>query len=101
MLPIGQCCCIHATILLTRLLSLIACVIGAFNSCWVLAWILDRGLKLQHDPFHGAENVKSPAQVVIDRKESIGIPSPKGVSPFELFHPELDDPKYTFEVSYI
>eukprot|EP00041_Stephanoeca_diplocostata_P020825 m.474091 g.474091 ORF g.474091 m.474091 type:complete len:532 (+) comp21670_c3_seq32:168-1763(+) len=74
---------------------------GAFNSCWVLAWAVDHTLRLQHDPFDGEENIKSPAQVVLDRKESMGIPSPKGVSPFEFFQPERDATTYAFEVSYI
>jgi len=75
---------------------------GIVNSCWVFTWALDAMTGLPKDPFDGDENVKTPAQGIIDRKKSMGIPQQKGVGPFDLNQPESEyHMEYTYKVSYI
>jgi hypothetical protein len=75
---------------------------GIVNSCWPLAWFFDSLFKLKHDPFDGDAEVKTPAQNILDRKKSMGIPMAKGVSPFDLHQPESEyHIEYTYKVSYI
>jgi len=75
---------------------------GICNSCWVNTWLLDHITGLPKDPFDGDENVKTPAQDIIDRKKSMGIPQQKGVGPFDLNQPESEyHLEYTYKISYI
>jgi hypothetical protein len=75
---------------------------GIVNSCWVLTWALDAITGLPKDPFDGDEAVKTPAQGIIERKKSMGIPQQKGVGPFDLNQPESEfHVDYTYKVSYI
>jgi len=75
---------------------------GIVNACWPLAWGLDAAFGLQKDPFDGDEDVKTPAQNVLDRKKSLGIPTTKGVSPYDLHQPEQEyHMEFTYKVSYI
>jgi hypothetical protein len=75
---------------------------GIVNSCWVLTWALDAVTGLPKDPFDGDEAVQTPAQGIIDRKKSMGIPMQKGVGPFDLNQPESEyHIEYTYKVSYI
>jgi hypothetical protein len=75
---------------------------GIVNACWPLTWALDAICGLPLDPFDGDETVKTPAQGIIDRKKSMGIPMQKGVGPFDLNQPESEyHVDYTYKVSYI
>lgn len=75
---------------------------GIVNSCWVLTWCLDAITGLPEDPFRGDETVKTPATGIIERKKSMGIPTQKGVGPFDLHQPEQEyHMEYTYKVSYI
>merc|ERR1712096_475607 len=74
---------------------------GIVNSCWPLAWFFDALFGLRNDPFDGDAEVKTPAQNVVDRKKSMGIPMQKGVSPYDLHQPESEyHMEYTYKVSY-
>merc|ERR1711907_596723 len=75
---------------------------GVVNACWPLAWALDAVCKIEKDPFDGDEQAKTDAQNILDRKKSMGIPSTKGLSPFDLHQPEQEfHIDYTYKVSYI
>jgi hypothetical protein len=75
---------------------------GAFNACWPMAWGLDAIFCLCKDPFEDDDSVKTPAQNVLDRKRSMGIPTTKGVHPYDLNQPEQEfHVEYTYKVSYI
>lgn len=75
---------------------------GIVNACWPLAWGLESFCGLEKDPFDGDEKIKTPAQDLIDRKKSMGIPTTKGVSPYDLHQPEQEyHLDYTYKVSYI
>jgi hypothetical protein len=75
---------------------------GIVNSCWVLTWFADRLFGLPKDPFDGDKAVETPAQGIIERKKSMGIPQQKGVGPFDLHQPESEyHMEYTYKVSYI
>ena len=75
---------------------------GVVNACWPLTWLLDALTGLPKDPFWGDDAVKTPANNIIDRKKSMGIPMQKGVTPFDLNQPESEyHIDYTYKVSYI
>ena len=75
---------------------------GIVNACWPITWAWDRMMGLGPDPFDGDENANTPAQNVMDRKKSMGIPVTKGVSPYDLHQPEQEyHVEYTYKVSYI
>jgi len=75
---------------------------GVVNSWWPLAWGLDALCGLEKDPFDGDEMVKTPAQQMLDRKKSMGIPTTKGVTPFDLHQPEQEyHMEMTYKVGYI
>nr|AOW69270.1 silicon transporter alpha [Savillea parva] len=75
---------------------------GIVNSCWVLTWCLDAITGLPLDPFDGDETVDTPANNIIDRKKSMGIPQTKGVGPFDLNQPEQEfHIEYTYKVAYV
>nr|AOW69272.1 silicon transporter alpha A [Stephanoeca diplocostata] len=91
----------HVMHILLRLMLLIEAS-GVVNACWPLAWGVDSLFGLEHDPFDGDETVKTPAQNVLERKKSMGIPTQRGVSPFDLHQPEAEyHMDYTYKVSYI
>lgn len=90
--------------LLTWLLQLMLLIeaSGIVNACWPLAWALDALFKIEKDPFDLDETVNTPAQNILDRKKSMGIPTTKGVSPYDLNQPEREfHLEYTYKVSYI
>ena len=75
---------------------------GICNSCWVMTWLLDHACGLPEDPAWGDDEVKTPAQNIIDRKKSMGIPQQKGVGPFDLHQPECEyHIDYTYKVAYM
>jgi hypothetical protein len=64
--------------------------LGIVNSCWVMTWLFDWMTGLPKDPFDGDEEADTPAQNIIHRKKSMGIPQQKGVGPFDLHQPESE-----------
>merc|ERR1719161_1471847 len=75
---------------------------GIVNSCWPIAWAVNSMTGLRKDPFDGDEDVDTPAQNILDRKKSMGIPTTKGVSAFDLHQPEQEyHVEYTYKVNYI
>ena len=75
---------------------------GIVNSCWPIAWAVNAMAGLRKDPFDGDEDVDTPAQNILDRKKSMGIPTTKGVSAFDLHQPEQEyHVEYTYKVNYI
>jgi len=75
---------------------------GIVNSCWPLAWMVDACAGLRKDPYDCDDDVDTPAQNIKDRKKSMGIPSTKGVSAFDLYQPEQEfHVEYTYKVTYI
>jgi len=76
--------------------------LGVVNACWPLTWALDAISGLPKDPIHGDESVDTPANQILDRKKSLGIPVTKGTTPFDLNQPEQEyHVDYTYKVSYI
>jgi len=76
--------------------------LGVVNACWPLTWFLDMVSGLPKDPIHGDESVDTPANQILDRKKSLGIPVAKGTTPFDLDQPEQEyHVDYTYKVSYI
>jgi len=75
---------------------------GIVNSCWPIAWMVDACAGLRKDPYDCDDDVDTPAQNIKDRKKSMGIPSTKGVSAFDLYQPEQEfHVEYTYKVTYI
>lgn len=75
---------------------------GIVNSCWPIAWAVDSLAGLRKDPFDGDSDVKTASQNIKDRKASMGIPSTKGVGPFDLHQPEQEfHMDYTYKVGYL
>jgi len=75
---------------------------GIVNSCWPIAWAVDSLASLRKDPFDGDSDVKTASQNIKDRKASMGIPSTKGVGPFDLHQPEQEfHMDYTYKVGYL
>ena len=77
---------------------------GVVNACWPLSWALDAVCGLEKDPFGADDSIKIPAQNIIDRKKSMGIPATKGLSPYDINQPEREfhiEYKCEHKVSYI
>merc|ERR1712224_366851 len=75
--------------------------LGVVNACWPLTWFLDYVFGLPKDPIHGDESVDTPANQILDRKKSLGIPVAKGSAPFDLDQPEQEyHVDYTYKVDY-
>jgi len=63
---------------------------GIVNSCWPIAWAVDSMCNLKKDPFDDDENVDTPAHNIQARQKSMGIPSTKGLSAFDLHQPDRE-----------
>jgi len=75
--------------------------LGVVNACWPLTWFLDYVFGLPKDPIHGDESVDTPANQILDRKKSLGIPVAKGTAPFDLDQPEQEyHVDHTYKVDY-
>lgn len=73
---------------------------GIVNSCWPLARFLIYFTGLPDDPFDEEDDI--PANAIIDRKKSLGMPVEKGVNPYDLNQPDSKFlTEYTYKVSYI
>merc|ERR1711904_65342 len=75
--------------------------LGVVSAGWPLTWFLDYVFGLPKDPIHGDESVDTPANQILDRKKSLGIPVAKGTAPFDLDQPEREyHVDYTYKVDY-
>lgn len=63
---------------------------GVVNACWPLAWGLDACFGCKKDSEYLEKNSNIPANNVLDRKESMGIPVSQGAQPYDLHQPEQE-----------
>lgn len=72
--------------------------LGVVNACWPLTWFLNWIWQMKPDPITSED---TPANQILDRKRSMGIPVAKGTKPFDLSQPEQEyHVDYTLKVDY-